>query len=202
MQPESVRDVEKLRESLGELPEPVANPVLILVSGLPGTGKSFLSRRLQEQLPSVIVESDALRRVLFPVPSYTASEHNRVFRACHLLVEGLLKKGIRVILDATNLVERHREHLYHIADRLRVKLIIVRVEAPQDTVRQRLQGRIEGLDAEDKSDADWRVYQKMRPRVQRIGRNHFVVDTSRDIGPVIEKIVREARRPWSGSMRW
>lgn len=194
-QPEAILDVKKLRESLRELPEPVANPALILVSGLPGTGKSYFSRRLGERLPSVIVESDALRKVLFPSPSYSPAEHNRVFQACHLLVEELLKEGLPVIVDATNLVERHREHLYHIADRLRVKLIIIRVEAPQGTVRQRLQGRLEGRDGEDRSDADWQVYQKMRPRAERIRRNHFAVDTSRDIGPVLDKIVREARRP-------
>ena len=45
---ETSGDVERLREALAELPEPVARPFLIVISGLPGTGKSYFSRRLAE----------------------------------------------------------------------------------------------------------------------------------------------------------
>ncbi len=61
-------------------------------------------------------------------------------------------------------------------------------------MRQRLNDRFSTAEREDKSDADWRIYQKMKPSVQKIRRNHFAVDTSRDIAPVIDKIVREANR--------
>lgn len=189
-----ITDAQQLKRSLGKLPEPVVHPVLIMVSGLPGTGKSYFSRKLAEQLPSVIVESDALRKKLFPVPAYSAEESQRLFAACYRLIEELLSSSISVILDATNLVEYYREHLYRIAERLKVKLIVVWVQAPKELVRQRLQGRSEGSDPLDKSDADWSIYQRMRTRVQRIRRNYFSVDTSRDISPVIDKIVREAKR--------
>jgi predicted kinase len=187
-------DVQELKKALGGLPEPVAKPALVIVSGLPGTGKSYFSRKLAERLPSAVIESDALRKQLFPTPTYSAEESHRLFNACHRLIEELLGKGIPVILDATNLVEHHREPLYRIARRLGAKLIIVRVEAPRELVRQRLQGRAEGINREDKSDAGWSIYQRMRTRVERISRNYFAVDTSRDITPVIDKIVREAKR--------
>jgi predicted kinase len=187
-------DVKELKKGLGELPEAVAKPALIIVSGLPGTGKSYFSRKLAEQLPSVIVESDALRKRLFPTPNYSAEESRRLFSACHRLIEECLGSGISVILDATNLVEHHREPLYRIAQRLQAKLILIQVEAPHELVRERLQGRAEGIDKEDKSDAGWTIYQKMKTRVERISRNYFAVDTSRDIAPVIDRIVREAKR--------
>ena len=189
-----VADVQKLKQGLGELPEPVANPVFVIVSGLPGTGKSHFSRKLAEQLPSVILESDTLRKRLYPSPTYSAQESHRLFNACHRLIEELLDSGITAILDATNLVEQHRERLYLISQRLKVKQIIVRVEAPRKVVLQRLQGRSRGIDRGDNSDADSGVYQRMRARAERIRRNHFVVDTSRDITPVVNKIVRAARR--------
>ena len=187
-------DVQELKKALSGLPEPVAKPALVIVSGLPGTGKSYFSRKLAERLPSAVIESDALRKQLFPTPTYSAEESHRLFNACHRLIEELLGKGVPVILDATNLVEHHREPLYRIARRLGAKLIIVRVEAPHELVRQRLQGRAEGINREDKSDAGWSIYQRMRTRVERISRNYFAVDTSRDITPVIDKIVREAKR--------
>ena len=188
-----VSDVKRLTESLGELPELMVEPTFIVVSGLPGTGKSHFCSRLAERLPLVILESDALRKTLFPSPSYSPVESSRLFRACHLLIERLLKKGIPLILDATNLSERYRERLYSIADHLDVRLILVRVEAPAKEVRERLKARQEGRSPR-KSDADWEVYQRMKPAVQKIGRNHYAVDTSRDITPVLDKIVREVKR--------
>jgi len=189
-----ISDVQRLTDALGEFPEPVVKPTFIAVSGLPGTGKSYFCTKLVERLPFVILESDALRKELFPSPSYSSSESSRLFRALHLLIERLLKKGTSLILDATNLSERYRERLYNIADHLEAKLILVRVEAPPEVVYERLKTRREGANPGNKSDADWSVYQRMKPSVQKIHRNHYAVDTSRDITPVLDKIVREARR--------
>ena len=172
----------------------MVEPAFIVVSGLPGTGKTYFCNKLVERLPFVILESDALRKTLFPSPRYDQQESNRLFQACHLLIEKLLKKGIPVILDATNLSERYRERLYNIADRLDVKLILVRVEAPAEVVRERLKIRQSGGNPGDKSDADWEVYQSMKTVVQKIRRNHYAVDTSRDITPVLDKIVRGVKR--------
>lgn len=186
-------DVHRLTEHLGELGESVVHPVFIVISGLPGTGKSYFSNKLAEKLSIIVLESDALRKVLFPSPTYSLVESSRLFRAIHLLVGSLLKKGIPVILDATNLSERHRERLYHIADRLNVKLILVRVEAPPAVVQERLKARDKGL-VQSKSDAGWGVYQKMQPTVEKIRRAHYAVDTSRDIALVLDKIAREVRK--------
>lgn len=185
-------DVKELVSSLGQLPEPVVNPFLIVVSGLPGTGKSYFCRQLAQRLTAVILESDSLRKVLFRSPSYSAAESKRLFRAGHLLVEKLLGQGIPLILDATNLTEHYREHLYSVAERLGAKLILVRVEAPPELVYERLKER--QLDSGSKSDADWSVYERMKPQVETIRRRHYAVDTSRDITPVIDKIVREVSR--------
>jgi len=185
-------DVERLAESLGQLPEPAAEPAFVAVSGLPGTGKSYFCSQLTERLPFVILESDALRKTLFSPPTYIPKESSLLFQAIRLLIERLLKKGISLILDATNLSERYREHLYSIADRLDVKLILVRVEAPPEVVHERIKTRPQN--SGNKSDADWAVYQGMKSSVQKIRRNHYAVDTSRDITPVLDKIVREVRR--------
>ncbi|MFC1892512.1 AAA family ATPase [Chloroflexota bacterium] len=192
-QSQPVTEVERLVASLGQLPEPVVQPTFVVVGGLPGTGKSYFCRRLAQRLPSIILESDALRKILFSLPDYSPQESARLFQAAHLLTGRLLKKGIPVILDATNLAERHREQLYNIADRLGARLILVWIEAPPDVVRQRLEARKEGVNPANKSDADWEVYQRMKPGVQKIRRHHLVVDTSRDIYPVMDKIVRVAR---------
>ena len=115
----------------------------------------------------------------------------QLFRVVQSLIERLLKRGISLILDATNLSERHREYLYSIADRLDVKLILVRVEAPPEVVRGRLEAR--SKNPANKSDADWAIYQRMKSSAEKIQRRHYAVDTSQDINPVLDKIVKEIK---------
>ena len=187
-------DVDRLRRSLDGLPQPQVRPSLIVVSGLPGTGKSFFCRKLAERLPFLILTSDSLRRALFPTPQYDEQENKRLFSACHVLIEELLEKGIPVIFDATNLLEHHREYLYRAAERAGARLILVWVEAPPEVVRQRLLAREVAAVPESDSQAGWQVYNKMKPRTEKISRNHLVVDTSRDITAAVDKIVRTAAR--------
>jgi len=184
-----VSDSLRLLENLGKLPEPAAKPFFIAVSGLPGTGKTYFCQRLAEKLPVVLLESDALRKALYRNPSYSFQESAYLFKAVHHLIELLLSRGISVVLDATNLSEKNREYLYTIAERLKVELVMVHVSAPPEVVRSRLESR--HTDAASKSDADWEIYQRMKPVEEEIRRKHYAVDTSLDISPVIKKIIRE-----------
>jgi predicted kinase len=189
-----VSDLQRLTDGLGKLPEPVVRPPFVVVSGLPGTGKSYFCARLAGRLPFVILESDALRKTLFSPPSYSPEESARLFKTLHRLIEKLLKKGIPLILDATNLSERDRERFYNIAEHGDARLILVRMEAPPELVYERLEGRRNSADSAGNSDADWEVYRKMKPRVEKISRKHYVADSSRDISPVLTKIIREINR--------
>ena len=189
---ESIKqDLSILKESLGMLPEPMANPGFVVVSGLPGTGKTFFCKKLSEQYPLYTLESDALRKVLFPKPDYSAIESARLFAAIHGLLEWLLGKGIPVCFDATNLSEHNREYLYRISEKTGARLVLVSVEAPVEIAYERLQSRKSGTIQDSKSDADWEIYRHMKPKLEKILRNHFVVDTSKDISPVINKIIRK-----------
>jgi predicted kinase len=188
------QDLSKLKGSMGPLPEITANPGFVVVSGLPGTGKTFFCRKLAEKQSLYILESDALRKILFPSPDYSPTESARLFAAIHSLIEWLLKSGVPVCFDATNLSEHNREYLYRISDRTGARLVLVNVEAPPDLAYQRLQARKSRAVPDSKSDADWEIYRQMKPKAEKIRRNHFVVDTSRDIIPVIDKVIRTLNR--------
>jgi predicted kinase len=186
--------VTRVEEHLANTEETTANPVLVMLTGLPGTGKSHLAHLLAEALPFTIIESDQVRKILFPRCAYTAEESRWVHRTCHALMEKLLRKGVRVIYDATNLHERHRELVYRLADGNEVKLIIVKVVAPEEVACDRLQVRHEGPDDDAvSSDADWQIYRRMARQVDPIGRNYVTVDTSEDLRLAVTKLLRLMR---------
>ena len=185
------QDVSLLAKGLGILPGLVARPALVVVCGLPGAGKSHFSRLLAGRVPMAVLETDVLRRRLFHRPTYSQKESHRLFQVCHLLVRHLLQQGIRVLFDATNLREQHREELYRIAEETGARLVLVWLEVPEEVVQSRLEKRAQGGAPEDHSEADWQVYQKMRWEMEPIQRPHLVVDTSGDIRPALARVVEE-----------
>ena len=167
-----------------------ASPFLVMLSGLPGTGKSYFARQLVQRVPFLVLESDRLRKSLVPHPKYTRGEHSRVFAACHLLLEEFLGQGRRVLFDAANLTEQYRQPVYKMACRACVALVVIRFTAPEETIRRRLAERAAGLDPDNYSDAGWLIHTRLRQGDQPIKREHLTVDTSQDIEPVLEELAR------------
>ena len=184
--------VTKVEQRLANTEETTAWPVLIMLCGLPATGKSYLARRLVERMPFVIVETDFVRKTLFPTPTYSAQESGLVHRVCHALMEKLLRRGARVVFDATNLVELHREKVYRLARSAAAKLVIVQTVAPEAVVRERLEKRKVARDSDDISDATWAIYKRMASDQQPIGHPHLIIDTSGDLEEAVNKILRMA----------
>ena len=186
-------DVDRLLDSLGPLPDPRQRPALLVISGLPGSGKSYFCRKLTELLPIVVLETDTLRAVLFERPTYNGAENARLFRAVHSVLDILLIQKRCVAIDATNLIRRHRKRLYRIAEDQGAALVVVGMAAPEPVIRQRLRQRIANrqsqLDDGDRSDAGSDVYDRMRRTEQAITREHIVVDSSTDIMPALADIV-------------
>lgn len=184
--------VAKVEERLANTEETTAWPVLIMLCGLPATGKSYLACRLVERVPFVIVETDFVRKTLFPMPTYSAQESGLVHRVCHALMEKLLRRGARVIFDATNLAELHREKVYRLARSAAANLVIVQTVAPEAVVRERLEKRKVARDSDDISDATWAIYKRMASDQQPIGYPHLIIDTSGDLEEAVNKILRMA----------
>jgi predicted kinase len=108
-------------------------------------------------------------------------------------MQRLLESGYRVISDATNLAEWHRELLYHLATKTNARLVIIQTIAPESIIRERLRRRLDNPDPDDFSEADWIVHQTLKSELEPIRRPHLVVDTSHDIEPAILKILRAAK---------
>ena len=172
-------------------------PTLLVLCGLPGTGKTYFAREVTKQVPFCVFESDRIRKTLIPEPKYTASEHARIFNVCHFLIEEYLRQGQNILFDATNLTERFRLPLREISQRQDAQLVMVHITAPRDTVRKRLQERELGLHTGEFSDAGWPVYSRMAPHEQPIEGEHLSADTSKDISPIIENVVKLVTTPYS-----
>jgi predicted kinase len=175
-----------VKSTLAVPAEASGRPVLVMLCGLPGTGKTSLARRLAMRWPAVIIESDRIRQTLFTPPAYTAEESRQVHQVCHILIGWYLRHTGRdgklyrhhVIYDATNLYAYHRQLVVGLAERNEARLVVVEVTARDEIVRERLAPRGRRDLAALYSDADWDVYQRMRQRAEPIQGEHVTIDTS------------------------
>ncbi len=191
------KDIASMRKALDDdlaisQPRMPAQPLLVAMCGLPGTGKSYFAAKLTERLPFLILETDRLRKVLVERPKYTTGEHRRVFNSCYHLINHYLINGYSVLFDATNLNEEFRFYLYDISKSTGAPLALVHATAPQDTVRRRLKERKSNRHANTYSDAGWLIYTRMIPVEEPVERDHYALDTSKNINPVLDRVVEWA----------
>ncbi|MCS6866701.1 MAG: ATP-binding protein [Gemmataceae bacterium] len=84
--------------------------MLIVMAGLPGTGKSTLAGRLADALPAVVLSKDVVRAALFPPPvlDYSPAQDEIAMTAIYHAAELILRTNPRqhVILDGRTFRKR------------------------------------------------------------------------------------------------
>lgn len=164
---------------------PNGRPGLVLLSGLPGTGKTSFAAALAGAVGAVHVESDAVRRRLFARPTYTPEESAAVFAEVERLAASALRSGRPVIIDATNLDERDRRPFVRLAVRADAPLVAVRLTVPEAVARERL-----AIPRSGHSEAGVGVYELMRPRAAVFRGPSVVVDSRFPTGSAVDLVRR------------
>ncbi len=157
--------------ALVELEEPGRRPCLVLVAGLPGTGKSTLARGLAAAAGFEVVASDTVRKELagltpteraaagFGEGLYTDQWNERTYAECLRRATQLLFEGRRVIVDASFREEARRREFLETARAWGVPCLLLLCTADPEVIRDRLLKR-----KGDVSDADWEVYRRAAER--------------------------------------
>lgn len=152
--------------ALAELAPAQERPCLVLLAGLPGTGKSTLARALAERAGFAVVRSDEVRKELagkeasaggagaFGEGIYTPEWDERCYAECLRRAEGLIFEGKRVIVDASFREEARRRRFLDAAVRWGITGCLLLCRSDPEVARKRLAGRLG-----DASDADWTIYE-------------------------------------------
>lgn len=138
-------------------------PALIITHGFSGSGKSYISERIAEQLPAIRVRSDVERKRLAGLQASSSSGSSvskniyhpdftrKTYRHLQDIAEMLLTSGFSVILDATFLNKDYRRAQRRLAEKNNCNFLILDFSAPVDVLEDRVSQRI--TDGKDVSEA-------------------------------------------------
>jgi aminoglycoside phosphotransferase family enzyme/predicted kinase len=169
-------------------------PILLLMHGLSGSGKSWLSEQLVAPLQALRICSDVERRRLagtsqggagFKQGRYAPEMSHRVYARLMECTESCLQAGFNVIVDAAFLDASDQELFTGLAERLHVTCAFISCHADPATLLTRVAARsASGADASEANssvvEAQLRDFkplstQQRRPFIQADTRNADVV---------------------------
>ena len=110
----------------------------IWITGLPASGKSTIVSALKPQLEGLgltveVLESDEVRRIITPTPTYSEAERDLFYRAVVFTGQKLVAHGVAVVFDATASRRVYRDF----ARSLIPRFIEISVECPLATCMER-----------------------------------------------------------------
>ena len=173
--------------------------VLVLVGGLPGTGKSTLAGGIAGERGWVVLRSDEIRKDLAGAPqsihedpgyrqgSYTKAMTDATYDALVSRARELLEQGTSVILDASWSSAEQRESAVSAAGRCFADLVALRCVAPLDMASARVVERARR--GGDPSDATPAVARSMAADFDPWP-EAAVVDASGEAPQTLERAVR------------
>jgi adenylylsulfate kinase len=108
------------------------------LTGIPASGKSSITRELVQQLHAchvsvVVLESDEMRKILTPAPTYSDEERGQFYRALVLIGALITRNGVNVIFDATANKRAYRDQARQTINKFAEAYVI----CPQDICIQR-----------------------------------------------------------------
>lgn len=116
-------------------------PLLFMLYGMPGSGKSFVARQLSESMSVAYVQGDRIRGELFESPTYSKQENHIIASLMTYMTQEFLKAGVSVIFDVNVMRLSQRRALRNMASQMGVEPILLWLQIDPDTAFARASKR-------------------------------------------------------------
>lgn len=157
--------------------------MLIVVTGLPGTGKTTIAETLAKDIDAIVFSTDKIRKMIFEKPVYNEEDKRIVYNELFSQTGKYLAIGKNVILDGTFYTKALRERAKEIGKSFCEEVYFVYCETPEELLKKRINKRKDTF-----SDADYSVYLKMKKIFEEFEEEVIIIDTSNPVDTNIDII--------------
>lgn len=173
---------------------------LIVLSGLPGSGKSTIAELLAQRLRLPIFSVDPIESAIVKAGIARTFETGlAAYLVAATLADEQLKLGSSVIIDAVNAEEEGKDIWRGLAKKHGVELIILLVALERSLHRQRLESRVRNLHGF--SEVTWDNVEARRKAFTAWQEPVLELDTSCDVEMSVEKALRHIETRFTQSGR-
>jgi aminoglycoside phosphotransferase family enzyme/predicted kinase len=170
-------------------------PACIVVRGLSGTGKSTLAAALAEKLGALHLQTDLIRKRLFPSAGaatygqgcYTSAARKLVYDALFAQAREALAQGRPVVLDGTFLSTCSRQTAADLAEKHGTTAAILTCVCPQDVAAERLTARASQHATASDATLATRHHQAGEEEPDPVGISSVPVDTTQSLDAQVEQ---------------
>ena len=178
-------------------------PLLFIMAGLVGTGKTTVAEALGRSLGLVVISSDITRKKLagisptehrfeqFSGGIYSEEFSRKTYDEMFAQARELLFQGQSVILDASFKKKQDRLQAENLAEETKADFSVIECILDEETVKSRLEKR---LKESSTSDGRWEIFEQQKQDFDKItgvqSENHIILDTSQPMSNSV-KIVSE-----------
>jgi predicted kinase len=143
--------------------------MLIIVFGLPGSGKTFFASALSQALNCKHLNTDMIRKNASSPIDYSTEGRIKIYEKILIETEKLLKNKEEVIVDGTFFKKELRSRFEKIATRLNIPVQYIEIKADENTIQKRVSHKREN------SDADFEVYRKLKDEFEIMENMHLIL---------------------------
>jgi adenylylsulfate kinase len=164
--------------------------MLIMMAGLPGTGKSALARAVAKRTSAFVLDKDYVRAALFPAEmvEYSREQDDFVLRIMLKVAGWMLRKDAArpVILDGRPFSKKYQvDMVINFAEWTKSPWSIIECTCSEDTAKKRIETGAEHPAA----DRTLELYQRVKDGWEEIARPKLVLDTELPLAQNMEKAV-------------
>jgi predicted kinase len=158
--------------------------MIVLVYGLPGTGKTFFARHFAKETGAVHLNTDLVRGKLNAKGHYDDTTKQQVYNELYKHVMQELNEKKNVIVDGTFHKQVRREQVKRLAAEINEPVFLIEVKADEKTVKKRLKK------TRKNSEADFSVYKELESQFETDDSGHLELWSDNN---KVEEMVNKAK---------